>query len=139
MKTSEDRIRELALQAINELGENATEEKVRQFVGQKLAAEGISPKSSDRAGTRVILTTFGINKPGVVSTITSKLSECGCDILDISQKIMQEFYTMIMMIDLTGSTKELKDLQEEMNTIAAGLNIKIFLQHEDVFRYMHRI
>ncbi|NUN10380.1 MAG: ACT domain-containing protein [Ignavibacteriaceae bacterium] len=139
MKTSEDRIRELALQAINELGENATEEKVRQLVGQKLATEGVSSKTSDRTGTRVILTTFGINQPGVVSTITSKLSECGCDILDISQKIMQEFYTMIMMIDLTGSTKELKDLQEEMNTIAAGLNIKIFLQHEDVFRYMHRI
>lgn len=139
MKTSEEKIRELALEAINELGDNATEEKVRLLVEQKLAEQGIQPKASAKSGSRVILTTFGINQVGVVSKITTKLSECGCDILDISQKIMQEFYTMIMMIDTSNSTKELKDIQEEMNKLAGEMNIKIFLQHEDVFRFMHRI
>jgi ACT domain-containing protein len=52
---------------------------------------------------------------------------------------MQEFYTMIMMIDISNSSKELKELQEELSAAADKLNVKIYLQHEDVFRFMHRI
>jgi len=139
LKTSEDRIRELAIEAISVLGEGATEYKIKSYIENKLVADGTAPGADQRSGTRAILTTFGINQPGVVSTITAALSECGCDILDISQKIMQEFYTMIMMIDLTNSSKDLRDIQDKMNQISTQLNIKIFLQHEDVFRYMHRI
>ncbi len=139
MKTSEDRIRELALEAINKLGPDATEDKVKKFVEEKLASDGYTGNSEQKSGTRAILTTFGINQTGVVSTITTTLSDCGCDILDISQKIMQEFYTMIMMIDISNSPKDLREIQDEMNKIAEKLKIKIFLQHEDVFRYMHRI
>lgn len=93
------------------------------------------PSSTGRA----ILTAFGYNHPGVVSAVTKTLSDANCDIQDISQKIMQEFFTMIMLIDITKSNKDLKDIQEEMNIISSHLGIKIFIQHEDVFRYMHRI
>lgn len=46
---------------------------------------------------------------------------------------------MIMLIDITNCPKDLKDLQDEMNNVANQLNIKIFMQHEDIFRFMHRI
>jgi ACT domain-containing protein len=88
---------------------------------------------------RAILTAFGYNHPGVVSEITKALSDANCDIQDISQKIIQEFFTMIMLIDVTNSRIDLRDLQDEMNKISSKLGIKIFIQHEDVFRYMHRI
>ncbi len=137
MTVSEETLRTLALKAISELGENATPDAVKKYIQQQISET--LPPSTPNSGMRVILTAFGVNHPGIVSTISQKLSERSCDILDISQKIMQEFFTMIMLIDMSNCSSELKSLQEEMSAIAEKLKIKIYLQHEDVFRYMHRI
>ncbi|MGE5364298.1 MAG: ACT domain-containing protein [Bacteroidota bacterium] len=142
MKLTEDEIRRITLAAISELGEKASPELVKQVVQKAVtkAEDDIQTGESRSNGAgRIIITSFGINHPGVVSRITSALSQADCDIQDISQKIMQEFYTMIMLVDITNASKDLKELQEEMNQIASELNIKIFLQHEDLFRFMHRI
>ncbi len=139
MNLSEDQIRELAIQAVKELGDKATPESVQNYIENELAKSGTIQFSKNNTSGRVILTSFGLNATGIVSSITKTLSDCNCDILDISQKIMQEFFTMIMMIDISNSEKDLKDIQEEMNRIAESLKVKIYLQHEDVFRFMHRI
>ncbi len=142
MNISEDLIRKLTLQAIEELGEGATSEKVKQVVSkslEKLGEEETVFKSTNEDSGRVILTSFGLNHHGIVSGITTALSEAECDIQDISQKLMGEFYTMIMIIDITNSKKDIKQLQEDLNKIAEKLKVKVYLQHEDVFRYMHRI
>jgi len=140
VKLTEDKIRELSIQAIAELGPNASHDAVKKLVEEKLRSLNNFPKDelNENSG-RVILTAFGLNTTGIVSSISAALSETHCDILDISQKIMQEFFTMIMMIDITNSQKDLKDLQEMMKSIAERLKVKIYLQHEDVFRFMHRI
>jgi len=137
---TEDKIRELSIQAISELGPNASPDAVKKLVEEKIRESNSYPQSEMNASSgRVILTSFGLNTIGVVSSISAALSEAQCDILDISQKIMQEFFTMIMMIDITNSPKDIKDMQEIMKAIAEKLKIKIYLQHEDVFRFMHRI
>jgi len=140
VKLTEDKIRELSIQAISELGMNASPDAVKKLVEEKIRSSNDYPQSEMNASSgRVILTSFGLNTTGIVSSISAALSEAQCDILDISQKIMQEFFTMIMMIDITNSPKDIKDLQEIMKTIAEKLKVKIYLQHEDVFRFMHRI
>ena len=141
MTLSEEKLREIAIAAINELGDKATPDVVRKVIEKSLEkVESIEQNSRESISSgKVILTSFGINHPGVVSSISKSLSDNNCDILDISQKIMQEFFTMIMMINITNSPKDLKDIQEDMNKIADALKIKIYLQHEDIFRSMHRI
>lgn len=140
MKLTEDKIRELSIQAISELGTNASPDEVKKLVKEKIrASDAFSKSDMNGSSGRVILTSFGLNTTGIVSSISAALSEAQCDILDISQKIMQEFFTMIMMIDITNSPKDIKDLQEIMKSIAEKLKVKIYLQHEDVFRFMHRI
>ena len=52
---------------------------------------------------------------------------------------MGEFYTMIIILDISNSSKDLADLQSDLNKVADELKIKIYLQHEDLFRYMHRV
>jgi ACT domain-containing protein len=52
---------------------------------------------------------------------------------------MDEFFTMIMIVDISNSPKDFREIQEDMSKIAGEMNIKIFLQHEDIFRSMHRI
>ncbi len=140
MKLTEDKIRELSIQAISELGPNASPDAVKKLVEEKIrTSDSFSKSEMNESSGRVILTSFGLNTTGIVSSISAALSEAQCDILDISQKIMQEFFTMIMMIDITNSPKDIKDLQEIMKSIAERLKVKIYLQHEDVFRFMHRI
>lgn len=142
MKLSEDEIRKITFETIQELGNRATPELVKEEVRKKVeSASGgeFVLKQNDSSSGRVILTTFGLNKPGIVAAVTKALSESNCDIQDISQKIMGDFFTMIMIIDISTSQKELKEIQTELNKVADDVKIKIYLQHEDVFRYMHRI
>ena len=142
MRLTEEEIRKITLTAIEQLGEEATPEKVKKVVSQAVKQyEGkvdFTPKE-DFTGGRIILTSFGLNHPGIVAGITKAFSDTNCDIQDISQKIMGDYYTMIMIVDITNSPKDLKEIQEEMNKIAVETKIKIYLQHEDLFRYMHRI
>ncbi len=142
MKLSEDEVRKITLDTVAELGDKATPEMVKQHVREKIEklSEGsVSFPKGDTSTGRVILTAFGLNKPGIVAAITKAMSESNCDIQDLSQKLMGDFFTMIMVVDLTTSPKDLKGLQEEMAKIAEELKIKIYLQHEDVFKFMHRI
>lgn len=142
MKLTEDDIRKITLNAINELGEKATPALVKKVVGKAVedlkSASPEMPKSDTSSG-RVILTAFGLNKPGVVAAITKSLGDSECDIHDLSQKLMDDFFTMIMVIDISNSPKDLKGIQDDMSAISERLKIKIYLQHEDIFRNMHRI
>ncbi|MDZ7765066.1 MAG: ACT domain-containing protein [Melioribacteraceae bacterium] len=116
--------------------------KVKDVVSKAAESYGggeSKPQQVSEATGRVILTSFGINEPGIVAAITKSLSEAECDIQDISQNIMEEFFTMIMIIDITNSPKDFQELQEEMKRVADENKIKIYLQHEDVFRMMHRL
>jgi ACT domain-containing protein len=139
---SENDIRRITFETLSELGTGATAETVKEAVRKKIEAESNSVILNNTGKTvsgRVILTSFGLNKPGIVAAITKALGDDNCDIMDLSQKIMGDFFTMIMIIDITSSQKDLKEIQDEMHRIAEPLNIKIYLQHEDVFRFMHRI
>ena len=142
MKLSEEDIRKLAFEVIKELGENATPDKVKEAVQRRIESmDGIEYKfdAGEITSGRVILTAFGLNKPGIVAGVTKALGDSNCDILDLSQRIIGDFFTMIMIIDISSSPKDLKEIQELTAGIAESLKIKIYLQHEDVFRYMHRV
>lgn len=142
MKLNEEEIRKLTFEAIQELGAEATPERIKESVREKIQYTGggeVNFKKGDVTSGRVILTSFGLNKPGIVAGVTKALGDANCDILDLTQKLMGDFFTMIMIIDISASQKDLKQIQEEISKIADELKIKIYLQHEDVFRYMHRI
>ncbi len=141
MKLSEEEVRKITFEAISELGDKATPEAVKELVRRRIESMGDDYKfeKGDISSSRVILTSFGLNHPGIVAGVTKALGDANCDIQDLSQKILGDFFTMIMVIDISASQKDLKEIQEEMNKIAEQLKIKIYLQHEDVFRYMHRI
>ncbi len=141
MKLSEEEVRKITFEAIGELGDKATPEAVKELVRKQVESMGGDYKleKNDVSSGRVILTSFGLNHPGIVAGVTKALGDANCDIQDLSQKILGDFFTMIMVIDISASQKDLKEIQEEMNKIAELLKIKIYLQHEDVFRYMHRI
>lgn len=143
MRFTEEELRKITLNAIQDLGDKASPELVKKVVANavnKMQGDRAAvPSSKDQSTGRIILTSFGMNKPGVVASITKELSEANCDIQDISQKLMDEFFTMIMIVDITNSPKNMKEIQESLIKIADEIGFKVYLQHEDIFRKMHRI
>jgi len=141
VKLNEENLRKLTLSVIDELGEKASPELVKSVVNKSvLEMENNSDFISESKNSgRIILTSFGSNSPGVVASITKTLADANCDIQDISQKLMGEYYTMILLFNISHSTKSLGSIQDEMKSISDSLNIKIYLQHEDIFNKMHRI
>jgi ACT domain-containing protein len=88
---------------------------------------------------RAIITVIGHDRVGIIAEISTFLYRANVNILDITQTILQGFFTMIMVVDLSGCTLDMKQLRAELAAEEASLQLKITLQHEDIFNYMHRI
>lgn len=88
---------------------------------------------------RIIVASFGFNRPGIVATIANVLAENSCSIEDMSQRIMQEFYTLIMVVDIGTCKCDFAQLSEKLKSSEKKLGVTILAQHEDVFRFMHRV
>jgi ACT domain-containing protein len=89
--------------------------------------------------THVVVTVMGNDRVGIVAGITKVLAECKANIVDISQTILQDIFAMILLVDITESGKDLLGLEEALQKAGLELGVKIVVQHQDIFRYMHRI
>lgn len=88
---------------------------------------------------RAIVTVLGKDRVGIVAGVSRVLAENQVNIEDISQTIMQDFFTMIMLVTLDEDITPIVDLQDKLNEVADELGVKVTVQHEDIFRYMHRL
>ncbi len=88
---------------------------------------------------KAVITVLGSDKIGIIAAVTAVLAEVHVNILDISQTIMQDLFTMIMMVDLSSMELEIGDLQERLASAGNELGVEIRVQRDDIFRSMHRI
>ncbi len=88
---------------------------------------------------RAVITVIGNDKVGIIAGISSILADCNVNILDISQTIMQDIFTMIMLVDISDSCKDFSDLSEQLEQKSKEIGITIQIQHENIFNSMHRI
>jgi len=87
---------------------------------------------------RAVVTVVGKDKVGIISKVTTILAENHMNILDISQTILQDFFTMMMIIDITGNDN-LSQLREQLSFVGEELGLEINIQLEEIFQAMHRI
>lgn len=88
---------------------------------------------------RAVITVIGSDKIGIIAEVTNILAKYSVNILDISQTIMQDVFTMIMLVDLKSSKIPYGTLVEEIAQKEKELGVSIIVQHEDIFNSMHRI
>ncbi len=88
---------------------------------------------------RAVVTVVGKDKTGIISKVSTFLAEREVNILDISQTIMQDYFAMIMMVDISKATKKLSELAEECKVMGEKIGMSIHLQHEDIFNAMHSV
>jgi ACT domain-containing protein len=88
---------------------------------------------------RAIITVIGTDTMGIIAKVSGFLADNHINILDISQTIMQDLFTMIMLVDLEKSDMKFDDITENLDKIATEIGVNIRIQHEDIFNSMHRI
>ena len=88
---------------------------------------------------RAIITVLGRDQIGIIAWVSGRLAEYSVNILDISQTILDEFFTMIMVVDLEPAAIELVELARTLEQEGQGKGLQVKVQHEDIFRFMHRI
>jgi ACT domain-containing protein len=88
---------------------------------------------------RAVVTVLGKDKVGIIATISRILAESNVNILDISQTLMQDVFTMIMLTDISGSNIAFNELSDKLEAAGKELGLYVKIQHEDIFNSMHRI
>lgn len=88
---------------------------------------------------RAVVTVTGKDKKGIIAKVSAFLAERGVNIEDISQTILQEYFAMIMLVDLSESKLELSALAKECEKLGKDIGMSIRLQHEAIFNAMHNI
>ncbi len=88
---------------------------------------------------KAIVTVIGKDKSGIIAKVSTKLADNDINIEDISQTIMQGFFTMVMLVDVSSSKLEFTKFVNDMKTLGAEIGVDIYVQHEDIFNSMHKI
>jgi ACT domain-containing protein len=88
---------------------------------------------------QVVITVMGQDRTGIVAKVSQVLFNANANIIDISQTIMQDIFAMILMVDIAQANQNLLELKESLIRVGQELGVNIVVQHEDIFRYMHRI
>lgn len=88
---------------------------------------------------RAIITVIGMDKIGIIAKVSNLLVEYNVNILDISQTILGEYFTMMMLVDLEKVDLSLEEMKDGLSEAGDSLGVSVKLQHEDIFRSMHRI
>lgn len=91
------------------------------------------------SGTTAIITVIGKDRVGIIAGVSTLLAEASVNIMDISQTILQNVFTMIMLVDLAQSTADIKTLADRLEQRGNELGLSIRIQHSDIFNAMHRI
>jgi ACT domain-containing protein len=88
---------------------------------------------------RSFITVIGLDKKGIVAKISNLLYRREANIEDIAQQVMEKHFVMTMLIDVSGMNVSMEQLRKELEKIGAELNLKVQLQHENIFKMMHRV
>lgn len=88
---------------------------------------------------KAIITVIGKDQVGIMYRVSSILNEHGVNIEDVTQTIMQEYFTMLMMVSIDESRTGFRQLQQALEEMGSANGLSIKIQKEEIFDTMHKI
>ena len=89
--------------------------------------------------TTVIVTALGPDSHGLLAQVATTIAEQNANVDDVSQTVANGMFTMIMFVSFDQGETTIADLKDALETTGAGIGLQIHVQHENIFRFMHRI
>ena len=88
---------------------------------------------------KAIVTVIGKDMTGIIYNVSKVLNKLSVNIEDISQTVMQEYFTMMMLVTIDEKTVSFKTVKDELDKIAEEIGLSIRIQKEEIFDIMHKI
>ena len=88
---------------------------------------------------KLIITVVGKDTVGIIARVCTYLADKHVNILDISQTIVQDYFNMMMIVDMRGAAKPFGDCSRELEQLGTEIGVSIKCQREEIFQKMHRI
>ena len=88
---------------------------------------------------KAIVTVVGKDRVGIIANVCVQLASFNVNVLDISQTVMQGYFTMMMVTEVSECNVPLDELVTRMDQVGKGMGLSIRVQREDIFEAMHRI
>ena len=89
--------------------------------------------------TKALISVTGLDTTGIIAGVATKLSEMNINILDITQTILDGYFTMMMIVDLDGAGMDFEEINRRLEPVRESMNMTIHMQRMDIFDAMHRI
>ena len=108
----------------------------------KEAASPNKPSTSSGDDERIVISATGHNTVGIVARLSAAIAEFSGDIQDISQTVVGEYFTMIIVVDISGATSQgttFAQLKQRLLQIAEDMGIHVVALHDDILSSMHGI
>ena len=94
---------------------------------------------SESTKQTAVITVVGRDRVGIIAGVAGLLASVQVNIKDISQTILQDVFTMIMLVEISQMTIDIKELGKKLETLGQQIGLSIRVQHSDIFDAMHRI
>ena len=88
---------------------------------------------------RCVISVLGKDRSGIVAAVATTLAECKANIDDISQTLLDDIFSMTMLVTLDTETAGFNEVQEKLAADGEQLGVQITLRRQDVFDYMYKI
>ncbi|HIY84032.1 ACT domain-containing protein [Rubneribacter sp.] len=88
---------------------------------------------------KCVVSVLGKDRSGIVAAVATALAECGANIDDISQTILDDIFSMTMLTTLDPDMAGFNAVQEKLDAVGSDLGVQIIIQREDVFQMMYKI
>lgn len=89
--------------------------------------------------TKALISVTGLDTTGIIAGVATKLSEMNINILDITQTILDGYFTMMMVVDLDGAALSFDEIDQRLQPVRDDMKMSIHMQRMDIFDAMHRI
>lgn len=86
---------------------------------------------------KCVVSVLGKDRSGIVAAVATVLAECGANIDDISQTILNDIFSMTMLVTLKPEEADFNTVQERLERVGEELGMQIIIQREDVFQFMY--
>ena len=93
----------------------------------------------ETSANKTIITVVGKDTVGIIAKVCTYLASNSINVLDISQTIVQDFFNMMMIVDMNNVSKEFGTIAQELDALGENIGVIIKCQREEIFDQMHRI
>ena len=88
---------------------------------------------------RAVISVIGTDKVGILAKVSGICFQNNCNIVDVTQKVLQDYFTMVMIVEIDQCKVPFSELSDQLKALGEEMGLSIHTMHEDIFNSMHRV